>query len=191
MFIVDFLALFNTFLPLFWFCFCFTLLLLLCHDERIFIFFGLVSITTPISVVSLCFIFAHIYISCLHHAIFVYVYISCFQLVDMVLVFASHLHYNPITSTWCLFLHHMCIAFVFASQMLLLSSCLFYIILLFCVNLLCPWNYLVVSFIFVFDLCKFLRFFVLVLHVLKFLGFFYLMCCVGAICLNFKLHFLF
>jgi hypothetical protein len=40
-------------------------------------------------------------------------------------------------------------------------------------------------------LCKFLCFFVLVLHVSKFLGFFYLMCYVGAICLNFKLHFLF
>ncbi len=96
-----------------------------------FHFLWLVSITAPIGVVSLCFVFVHIYISCLHHAIFVYIYISCFQLVDMVLVFASHLHYNPITSTWCLFLHHMCTTFVFALQMFLLSSCLFYIIFFF------------------------------------------------------------
>jgi hypothetical protein len=37
----------------------------------------------------------------------------------------------------------------------------------------------------------FINFCVQFVYVSKFLGFFYLMCCVGAICLNFKLHFYF
>jgi hypothetical protein len=83
----------------------------------------------------------------------------------------SHLHGACfyITCASLLFLHHKCSYFPLT---------FFYIILFFCVNLLCSWSY-------------FINFCVQFVYVSKFLGFFYLMCCISAICLNFKLHFLF
>jgi hypothetical protein len=66
----------------------------------------------------------------------------------------------------CFFLHH----FVFLCFDMFLKSML------------------VVSLTLLVHLCKFLYSFILVLHVSNFLGFFCLMCCVGAICLDFTLH---
>ncbi len=62
---------------------------------------------------------------------YVYVYISCLHHIAMAFVFASHLQCNYITSTWCLLLHSTCTTIVFASQIFLLSSCLFFVSIFF------------------------------------------------------------
>ncbi len=82
----------------------------------------------------------------------------------MVLDFTSHVHH------FC-----FCIANVFAFLLLILHHFVF----------LC-------KFVMLLKLCGcFINFCVQFVHVSKFLGFFYLMCYVGAICLNFNLYFLF
>jgi hypothetical protein len=61
----------------------------------------------------------------MHCAIYVYVCIPCLHRIAMAFVFASCPQCNRITYTLGLFLHCTCIAIVFASQIFLLSSCLF------------------------------------------------------------------
>ncbi len=170
--------------------FCFTFLFLLCHDASIFIFFGWCQLLFQlVCVFVFCFCsHLHLFLASCHLCLCLHLLLStCWHgagfcispslqphHIYIVLVFTSHVH---------------CFCFCITNVLAFLLPFLYHFFL--CVNLLCFWNYLVVSLIFVFDLCKFLCFFVLVLHVSKFLGFFYLMCYVGAICLNFKLHFLF
>jgi hypothetical protein len=96
--------------------FCFALLFLLSHDVKVFNFFGW-QITILICVVFLCFVFVHIYVSYLNHAISICLYIFCLHCVDMMLVLASHPHCNYIMLTWHLFLHCAC-----TTLMLLFSS---------------------------------------------------------------------
>ncbi len=61
----------------------------------------------------------------MHRATYVYVCIFCLHCIAIAFVFASCLQCNHITSTWCLFLHCTCTVIIFASQIFLLSSCLF------------------------------------------------------------------
>jgi hypothetical protein len=83
------------------------------------------------------------------------IYISPTLQSHCICMLVAHPHYNHITFTWHLVLHHLCIIVVFALQILLLSYCLFYIVFFFGV-LISFWNYLAISLPFLFDLCKFL-----------------------------------
>ncbi len=181
MFVVSFFTIFRGFFFYFLVLFCFALLFLLSHDVRVFNFFGW-QIIILICVVFSCFIFVHIYVFYLNHAISIRIYISCLHWVDMMLVFASHPRCNCITLIWHLFLHCACTILM----LLFSSSFLFALFCSFCV-LLCYWNYLVVSLIFCL-ICASCCLLVLVSHVSNF---FCLICCVGAIHLDFMLYFLF
>lgn len=185
MFVIRFFSIFRGFFLYFLVLFCFALLFLLWHRVRVFNFFG-GQIIILICVVFSCFVFVcmyvfvHIYVSYLNHAISIC--ISCLHSVYMMFVFASHPRHNYIMLTWHLFLHCACTTLM----LLLSSSFLFASFCFFCV-LLCYWNYLVVS-LFLCLICASCCVLVLVLHVSKF---FCLICCVGAIHLDFMLYFLF
>lgn len=165
MFVVRFFSIFRGFFLYFLVLFCFALLFLLWHGVRVFNFFG-GQIIILICVVFSCFVFVcmyvfvHIYVSYLNHAISIC--ISCLHCVYMMFVFASHPRHNYIMLTWHLFLHCACTTLM----LLLSSSFLFASFCFFCV-LLCYWNYLVVS-LFLCLICASCCVLVLVLHVSKF-----------------------
>ncbi len=190
MFIVVFLAIFNIFLPLFWFCFV-SPFYFCCVMMQAFSFY-LVGVNYCSN---WCCAFVFRFCSHLH-----FLLSSCHLCLRLHLLLTTCWHGVRFCISPSLQPHHIYMVLVFTSHVHHFCFCIanvlvfllpFFTSFFFCVNLLFFWNYLVVSLIFVFDLCNFLCVFVLFLHFSEFLGFFYLMCCVGAICLNFKLCFLF
>jgi hypothetical protein len=160
MFIIDFLGNFQHIPSSFLVFFCFTLLFWLCNNVSIFIFFGWCELLLQL-VLCLCVLFLFTFTSlvCIMPSLFTFTSFAynlstwCSFLHLTFITTPSHLHGACfyITCAPFLFLHCKCSCFPLA---------FFYIIFFFGVNLLCSWNYLVVSLIFVFNLCMFQSFLV-------------------------------